>query len=520
MLQALPGEVVWLSFQKFQTSHHKPDIYRTDSCANKLAIMDGPPFLTHNDSLIGEFCDTSPPLICDHSALGASLSRPCSPGTESYVSKGRGLTLSEIVGQSTVVNRLEFVARYEFVTVAQDGLPLSRNHQSCDREFRSDQVGGRYNTQDNAFATPRNVFLFGRGGQENISCTFKLIGSPTQRIQVKFTNITVGDRPCKTVFDPSIARYRCDFGDSPEAGVFVTEVAEEEEQHQQCHCQVMPDTQVTSVSNVLVITFKAANMLPTQDFRDFSLQGSFRFINTHCQDETALRRGGSITLDYHSSEQAICDKKSWSMQARQGREIHLTLPGVLLPHSGQPATACNTRSRIVVRTGGTPLAIICPLPSHSIVRLVSGRGNWSGELTSHLQSVSVHLAGQSQGKVTFSWLEVTPDTPQSGLHDSLSHNSCVHHCPSLHGCISQDLWCDGEQNCPDGWDEAEEHCSHLLIPLHYLYFVAAGSVVLFTVTAMVVVCRVAAARSGDHEGAKRVSNGTVETMLNHKEEVS
>ena len=208
------------------------------------------------------------------------------------------------------------------------------------------------------------------------------------------------------------------------------------------------------------------------------------------------------------------------MQARQGREIHLTLPGVLLPHSGQPATACNTRSRIVVRTGGTPLAIICPLPSHSIVRLVSGRGNWSGELTSHLQSVSVHLAGQSQGKVTFSWLEVTPDTPQSGLHDSLSHNSCVHHCPSLHGCISQDLWCDGEKNCPDGWDEAEEHCSHLLIPLHYLYFVAAGSVVLFTVTAMVVVCRVAAARSGDHEGAKRVSNGTVETMLNHKEEVS
>ena len=104
--------------------------------------MDGPPFLTYNGSLIWEFCDTSPPLICDHAALSEKMSRSCSPGIESYVSKGRGLTLSETVGQSTVVNRLKFVARYEFVTIAQDGLPVNKNIQSCDREFKSDQVGG------------------------------------------------------------------------------------------------------------------------------------------------------------------------------------------------------------------------------------------------------------------------------------------------------------------------------------------------------------------------------------------
>ena len=68
--------------------------------------------------------------------------RPCSPGIESYVSKRRGITLSATVGQSTVVNRLEFVARYDFVTIAQDGLPVNKNIQSCDREFKSDQVGG------------------------------------------------------------------------------------------------------------------------------------------------------------------------------------------------------------------------------------------------------------------------------------------------------------------------------------------------------------------------------------------
>jgi len=521
--QALPGEVVWISFQKFQTSHHKPDIYRTDSCSNKLSLMDGPPFLTYNGSLIGEFCDTSPPLICDHAALGEKMSRPCSPGIESYVSKGRGLTLSEIVGQSTVVNRLEFVARYEFVTIAQDGLPVNENRQSCDREFKSDQVGGRYNTQDYAFATPRNVFLFGRGGRENISCTFKLIGSPTQRIQVKFTNISVGDRPCKTVFDPSIARYRCDFGGSPEAGVFLTEVVGEEEQYQQCHCQVMHNTQITSVNNVLVVKFKATKMLPTQDFRDFSLQGSFRFINTHCHDETAVKRGGFVTLDYHSSEQAICDKKSWSIRARNGREIHLDFPGVLMPQNSasQTAPACATRSRVVVRIAGK-IFIICPVPAEHTVKLSSSRANWTSNINTHLQSVSVHLAGQSTGLVTFSWLELTPDPSQSGLSGSPSPLplGCEHPCPSLQGCISSDLWCDGKRNCPSGWDESERNCSHLLIPIHYLYFVAAGAVFLFIVTAIIVVCRLRSCQKTEHEVAKRVSNGTVETMLNHKEEVS
>ena len=77
------------------------------------------------------------------------------------------------------------------------------------------------------------------------------------------------------------------------------------------------NTQITSVNNVLVVKFKATKMLPTQDFRDFSLQGSFRFVKTHCHDETAVTRGGFVTLDYHSSEQAICDKKSWSIRPKR-----------------------------------------------------------------------------------------------------------------------------------------------------------------------------------------------------------
>ena len=215
-------------------------------------------------------------------------------------------------------------------------------------------------------------------------------------------------------------------------------------------------------------------------------------------------------------------KKSWSIRARTGKEIHLDFPGVLLPQNSSTAPACATRSRLVVRIAGK-IFIICPVPASHSVTLSASKANWTSNINTHLQSVSVHLAGQSTGKVTFSWVEVTPHAAQPGILGSPLPLplGCEHHCPSLHGCISPDLWCDGEPNCPgSGWDESEENCSHLLIPIHYLYFVAAAAVFLFTVTAIIVVCRLRSCQKTEHEVAKRVSNGTVETMLNHKEEVS
>ena len=43
------------------------------------------------------------------------------------------------------------------------------------------------------------------------------------------------------------------------------------------------------------------------------------------------REGGLVTLDYHSTEQAICDKRSWAVHARPGSGIYLELTGALLP---------------------------------------------------------------------------------------------------------------------------------------------------------------------------------------------
>ena len=211
---------------------------------------------------------------------------------------------AQTLGASSVEEQLDFEARYEFVSTTsskvdkrwfqklwqtnnnQDNKGLSTD---CDHEYRSSQAGGgwvnlyilskhslslkllflRYGTQEHALETPKDVFLFGRGGppsskticfppildwasimlrwpREHVlhiksgwrSCPessgarldfllIKTIMPMTMVImisfmammmtmmmmtirkpsdQVKFANISVGGRECRTVHDPVTGR--------------------------------------------------------------------------------------------------------------------------------------------------------------------------------------------------------------------------------------------------------------------------------------------------------------------------
>merc|ERR1719266_220386 len=141
---------------------------------------------------MGSWCETRPPLVCDRDSTGAgNMTRPCSPGLQSYVSSGRGLTLTQTVRESTAVAGLDWALHYEFVTRAEvsahaqspavtavtaaaAAIIPTAEPEDCDKEFRSDMAGGGFMTmQEYAVATPRNLFLYGRGGRENISCRFR-----------------------------------------------------------------------------------------------------------------------------------------------------------------------------------------------------------------------------------------------------------------------------------------------------------------------------------------------------------
>ena len=134
--------------------------------------------------------------------------------------------------------------------------------------------------QEYAVSTPRNVFLYGRGGQENISCSFRFTGSDNQRIQIKFSNISMGSSSsCKTVFDASLNQFRCERS-SGETGVFVSEVMSEPWSQQQCHCQVMSRSGqvMTSVSN---------NILGMSHL--LQLNYSFKIYKLDCMDYMVYR---------------------------------------------------------------------------------------------------------------------------------------------------------------------------------------------------------------------------------------
>ena len=79
---------------------------------------------------------------------------------------------------------MDWEIHYEFVTLAQDGVGVPSSNSAiskppggkimnCDRDLISDMAGGSYSTmQEYAISTPRNLFMYGRGGQENITCRF------------------------------------------------------------------------------------------------------------------------------------------------------------------------------------------------------------------------------------------------------------------------------------------------------------------------------------------------------------
>lgn len=43
-----------------------------------------------------------------------------------------------------------------------------------------------------------------------------------------------------------------------------------------------------------------------------------------------------------------------------------------------------------------------------------------------------------------------------------SSSDCPFRCPEIEACIDVELWCDGQRNCPSGFDELDVHCGFRL----------------------------------------------------------
>lgn len=220
-------ETVWISFVKYHSVQDPTGFEPPSECMTQMRIWDGRWMIsarpygvqaetTRNASLIEQICREEVPRLCVRS-LVAKGSRPCSTKgkfsvnplhtiktsktdillTESYLSTGPDLTI-EYRPSPTGTARLygpegTFKLRYEFVDNSLGGAPLEPlpgpsampepaalvqfHTKSCDRVFRSN-VATR-----GIFRSPSNVFLYGRGGSQNISCTMRFEASPGESVR-------------------------------------------------------------------------------------------------------------------------------------------------------------------------------------------------------------------------------------------------------------------------------------------------------------------------------------------------
>lgn len=144
-----------------------------------------------NATIIGEFCKDEIPRLCDHAILRnhTRVTRPCTLA-ESYVSSGSDLTLDIFLLRGSVLFPLNFQLRYEFVDTSLEGVRLPESRNLCDRIFTSADSLPAFGK----FYSPRSVFYYGRGGSMNLSCVFKFKPNTREKVQLRFTSASFGDR--------------------------------------------------------------------------------------------------------------------------------------------------------------------------------------------------------------------------------------------------------------------------------------------------------------------------------------
>lgn len=166
---------------------------------------------------MGQFCKDDIPRLCDHSLLRNSSrhTRPCSLA-ESYVSTGRDLTLEHILRQGSALYPISFVLRYEFVHEAIScnhvftSAPSASSTSSTSSLSSSSSSSSSLSSNAGKFASPKNVFFYGRGGAQNLSCVYRFEAEPDHRIELSFVRTSFGGKSCASYIDPLVNRWMCD----------------------------------------------------------------------------------------------------------------------------------------------------------------------------------------------------------------------------------------------------------------------------------------------------------------------
>ncbi|KAA0202504.1 hypothetical protein HAZT_HAZT009168 [Hyalella azteca] len=483
-MAAETSEVVWLYFLHYRHVQHG-EIPPPSECPNTLAIYDSSGALD-DSTLMGKFCKADEfPRVCSgvHAPGGAGGTAPCPP-EESYVSQSPALTLTLNYAAGTTPAHVEFLARYEFVDKKQWGEPASAD-SLCDRIFREGH--------DKMFASPKNVFLYGRGGSKSLQCVYNFRAASHQKIQLTIHRSRMGS-DCLTIYQSSSMRYEC-FHLQSKAGAVLTvdeELWSGVKFPRGCICNSTQSYPMIfrSFTNEIRLTFSIPQMTSSQDYNDFYFEGEFEIFESKeaCNVRRSTGQYGNFTVGWKGYPSCLSHPRI--VAAPDGAFLFLSVPGWDASNGH-----CKSGSRInIFAVGGTvPLASVCPgsgstkmevfstgwkdkpkheiNPGHSLLLSFNAPVNreWGNETISQYKGkqkikmnrdLIVQYAGNETAEVFIQWIGVWKPIHTAPI-SSVGVDPCPHRCPEIEACIPQDLWCDRIPHCPSYTDESAGACGIL-----------------------------------------------------------
>ncbi|XP_074027638.1 uncharacterized protein isoform X1 [Leptinotarsa decemlineata] len=499
-------EIVWISFIKYQVTNERQTDFNAGDCDVQLQIWDGDIKTKNTIPLIGQFCKDDKPKLCDHHLLNnlTRLTRPCGL-SESYVSTNTDLTISHSIRYGSIMYPVKFILRYEFVDLFQEGTQFSRN--PCDRLFRGSK--GR-------FFSPKIVFLFGRGGKQDLTCTYQFESNDHQRLKVTFNKAQFGSKECHSVHDPDANRWECR-PHRVDEGVAFIQILEypwndvEFVRDCICHNIAEPFSITTKTSSKVVVRFVVKKMNLTEDHNSYFFDANYELVpsENNCLNPWSNRRlrgsSGEVTIRnqeqretddtfYQNHSVTFCLQQPWLIEPEEENNfIYLKIKGT----QKRDQRLCPSKNRILVYPAGETKVVHVICPHHEsvddVVEMFSEGWNLYNRKKmrdKNSRSFIIEFSRKETGNFAVTWMEVSKN-PALILPNSFSviaPPECQHSCPELGACISSELWCDGLRHCPSGNDEQESNCSaHRGFPTAYLNSVALSAVAVVILISVVVV---------------------------------
>ncbi|KFM67203.1 hypothetical protein X975_24765, partial [Stegodyphus mimosarum] len=421
-----------------------------------------------------KFCEKSLPLMCTRASDYEDYvpKRPCLPPSESYISESSEVLLKYTFSMraSDVVSSLSatsFILKYEFVDTSFSGKGSSFEIPSiipCGRNFSSEtDVSG-------IIQSPRNVFLYGRGGRDQLLCVYRFQMRPRERIVLEVLHFQSTINNCSTFFDPLLRRFYCRFNSEtisrqiPHRHAFLTFAETPSSSPVLFGC--MCENAVQSISSIaftssslehsstVTMNFDVSGMTAFEDFEDFSFSVRYQVIRSNSSDRECSvlpdnldrnrTHGGELTFQASPVRNILGDhplRCQWFLQSSStDTYLYLQLHG--LPCDGRHEL--ENLNRVVLYTSGSdglmyPKTVLC-LPSStdttksrsandlfdffssswhnndSTTAQVLQRDDYRNSVAYHEKNQSitdkviVELMAYRKGTLTIRWLEVTRPT--------------------------------------------------------------------------------------------------------------